>query len=411
MTIPTRGFSAPSLSPPVECAVVGGGIAGCTIAFELASRGRRVLLLEQGTLASAASGRNTGTLLHQTEPEVVQMMRASLQVYTELASSSIPFHLRKHEQLLLASESVSLEAVRSRAEQMQTLGIEVLAVSGEDLHRQFPPLRPDLPGGYLATDAWTLEPLWATLAFAQAAREAGAFLRTHVQVIQVVVQSGRVEGLLTDQGRIAVDRVILANGPWMRDLLRSVQEDTGFVQGGLTTGRGWLVRTNQPREEIPWIIEEMSWPQQADLGRAVRLPTLAELATGTSARPVVEAFVFAPMAAGDALLGASLAPSLRDAVEGMDMPARLAQRALSLAPGLATVGVSNAWYGLRPMTVDGLPVAGSTAIEGLYLHGGHGSLGMQAAPATARWLAQAIVENQSSPEMTWLNPARFDNTA
>jgi D-hydroxyproline dehydrogenase subunit beta len=410
MTLPDNAFAAGAAARPVEIAVVGGGIAGCTIAFELASRGCRVLLLEQGALASAASGRNTGTLLHQPDPEVEQMMRASLHVYAELASGSVPFHLQKREQLLLASEWVPLEAVRARAEQMHMLGIAVEAVTGEELHRRFPLLRPDLPGGYVAADAWTLEPLWATQAFAQAAREAGASLRTQVQVIQLVVRSGRVEGLLTDQGRIAADRIVLANGPWMRDLLRSVEGQTGFVQGGLTTGRGWVVRTSQPREEIPWIIEEMSWPPQADLGRAVRLPTLAELAAGTAARPVVEALVFAPMAAGDALLGASLAPSLRDAVEGIDMPARLAQRALSLAPGLATVSVSNAWYGLRPMTADGLPMAGATAIEGLYLHGGHGSLGMQAAPATARWLAQTMIENQARPEMTWLNPARFAHT-
>src|SRR5579864_7524977 len=158
MTLPEDAFSAGTSARPVEIAVVGGGIAGCTIAFELASTGRRVLLLEQGALASAASGRNTGTLLHQTEPEVVQMMRASLQVYDELASGSVHFHLQKREQLLLASEWVPLEAVRARAEQMRTLGIAVEAVSGEELHRQFPPLRPDLPGGYVAADAWTLEP-------------------------------------------------------------------------------------------------------------------------------------------------------------------------------------------------------------------------------------------------------------
>ena len=92
------------------------------------------------------------------------------------------------------------------------------------------------------------------------------------------------------------------------------------------------------------------------------------------------------------------------------MPARLAQRALSLAPGLAALSVSNAWYGLRPMTADGLPMAGATVIEGLYLHGGHGSLGMQAAPATARWLAHTMIENQPGPEMTWLSPARFSHT-
>ena len=67
-----------------EVAVVGGGIAGTTIACELARRGLRVTLFEQGTLAARASGRNTGTLLHQTEPAVAAMLRASLASYGAL---------------------------------------------------------------------------------------------------------------------------------------------------------------------------------------------------------------------------------------------------------------------------------------------------------------------------------------
>jgi glycine/D-amino acid oxidase-like deaminating enzyme len=411
MSIEAPAFFAGHLSAPVEIAIIGGGIAGCTIAFELASRGRRVLLLEQKDIAGEASGRNTGTLLHQTESEVVQMMRTSLEIYTELAAGTVSFHLEKRDQLLLASESVPLETVRKRAESMRTLGIAIEAISGVELQRLFPPFRPDLPGGYVATDAWTLDPLLATSAFAQAAREGGADLRTQVRVLQIVVRSGRVEGLLTDQGYIATDRIVVANGPWMSDLLRRVDKDAGYRQRGLATGRGWLVRTNQPQEVSPWIIEEMSWPPQEDLGRVVRFPTLAELAARSYDQPVVEAFVLAPMADGDALLGASLAPSLPNAVEGIDMPSRLAGRALALAPGLKNLSVANSWYGLRPMTADGLPIAGATAIEGLYLHGGHGSLGMQAAPATARWLAESLVESHSGSQMAWLSPERLNSVS
>jgi len=50
--------------------VVGGGIAGLTIAWELARRGADVTLLEQERIGAGASGRNTGTLLHQVEPEM-----------------------------------------------------------------------------------------------------------------------------------------------------------------------------------------------------------------------------------------------------------------------------------------------------------------------------------------------------
>ena len=88
--------------------------------------------------------------------------------------------------------------------------------------------------------------------------------------------------------------------------------------------------------------------------------------------------------AGHALLGTSLAPSLLEPVEAVDMPRRIARRALDLLPGLAEVSITRGWYGLRPMSPDGLPLVGPTAVEGLFVHGGHGSIGMQSAPWTAR---------------------------
>jgi glycine/D-amino acid oxidase-like deaminating enzyme len=57
-----------------EVIVVGGGIAGTTVARELARRGTRVQLFEQATLAAGASGRNTGTLL-QPAPSALEHLR------------------------------------------------------------------------------------------------------------------------------------------------------------------------------------------------------------------------------------------------------------------------------------------------------------------------------------------------
>jgi glycine/D-amino acid oxidase-like deaminating enzyme len=57
------------------------------------------------------------------------------------------------------------------------------------------------------------------------------------------------------------------------------------------------------------------------------------------------------------------------------------------------------------MTPDGFPIVGATHREGLYVHGGHGSLGMQSAPATAKQLASHILN--SSVIAPWLDLARF----
>jgi glycine/D-amino acid oxidase-like deaminating enzyme len=63
------------------------------------------------------------------------------------------------------------------------------------------------------------------------------------------------------------------------------------------------------------------------------------------------------------------------------------------------------------MTPDGLPLAGAADVEGLLIHGGHASLGMQAAPATAAWLAAWMHGEPVPPTFDELRPDRFSTIA
>jgi glycine/D-amino acid oxidase-like deaminating enzyme len=79
--------------------------------------------------------------------------------------------------------------------------------------------------------------------------------------------------------------------------------------------------------------------------------------------------------------------------------------------GLSSLKVRNVYPGNRPMLSDGLPVAGRTPVDGLYVHGGMGSIGMHAAPATARWLVEAVLAGDGNPPQEWLRPSRFPGWA
>jgi glycine/D-amino acid oxidase-like deaminating enzyme len=271
-------------------------------------------------------------------------------------------------------------------------------MDADSLRRAAPGLRLQAAGGYLLRDAWALEPASATRAFGESARRAGAQIRTGQRVSAVSCRSGRVEGVLTDAGPIATEAVVVAAGPWLRDLVPGLP---------ISAGRGWLMRTAGLTMETPFVVEEMSWADQDELGRAARPPTLEEVAAGYD-RPLVEAFVLVPLPDGSALLGTSLSPSLRELPEGGDMARRLAARALKVAPGLGGVRVTHGWYGLRPMTPDGMPVAGRIDdVAGLHVHGGHGSIGMMTAPAIARWLADSITGGAPSERLQRFSPTRF----
>jgi glycine/D-amino acid oxidase-like deaminating enzyme len=383
--------------------VVGGGIAGTTVAWELARRGTRVTLFEQATLAAGASGRNTGTLLHQVEPLVAAMLSESEACYRELGDGTVDFRWTPREELLLARDPEQLRVVEQKAAIIAGQGVTTSRVTGNDLRAELPALSDGVLGGAILAGASTVEAEPATRAFAEAAREAGARVRTGARVSHVRTANGRVSGVLTDDGPVAAQAVIVATGPWLTELLPLAP---------MKPGRGWLMRTQRLDFDVPWIVEEVSWPDQAVLGAAARPSPLAELAAGRLDETVGECFLLCPLPDGDAFVGASLSTSLRDAVEGIDAPRRMAARALEVAPGLAqSAAVTRAWWGLRPMTPDGLPLAGPCDVEGLLIHGGHGSLGMQAAPATAAWLAGWMHGERVPPAFDELRPDRFTTTA
>ena len=383
-----------------EVAVVGGGVAGTTIAWELARRGHRVRLFEQSVLGAGASGRNTGTLLHQVEPAVAEMLRVTEDSYRELEGGAVDFRWTSRDELLIARDAEQLRRIENKARVIAGHGIAVESVSGDDLRDEFPAFGSDVLGGQVLAKASTVDAEPATRAFAEAAREAGAVIHTASRVGQVIVENGRVVGVLTDQGRVTADAVVVATGPWLTELLPFV---------AMKAGRGWLMRTQKLTFDVPWIIEEVSWPDQDALGVAASPVALEDIAMGLVDQPVGEALLLCPLPDGDAFVGASLFTSLRDAVEGLDAPQRIARRVLELAPGLARdIEITRAWSGLRPMTPDGLPLVGEGAAEGLFIHGGHASLGMQAAPATARWLAGLMSDESPHPVLAELRPDRFD---
>jgi glycine/D-amino acid oxidase-like deaminating enzyme len=380
-----------SVNGTAEVIVVGGGIAGLSIGWELARRGLDVRLYEQAALGAGASGRNTGTLLPQTEAEVAAMLAGTVAVYEGLLDGPVPFAWTPRDLLWLAVDEAQEHVARGKA---AAVGAE--ALDGDELRRAAPWLCGEVRSGCLVSGAYSLDANAAIHAMAEAARGAGAKIVTGTRV--GLVAAG---GVFTDAGRVAADSVVLANGPWLADLLPGAP---------VRAGRGWLMRTAPLPLAVDWILEEMSWPDQAVLGRAARPQPLADLADGAGEAPVGEAFVVCPQPGGEALIGASLALSLRDAVEGAGAPRRIAERALAVAPSLARrAAVTRAWSGLRPMTPDGLPIAGATEIEGLYVHGGHASLGMQAAPATARWLAAAMTGEETEPLLARLDPRRFEH--
>jgi D-hydroxyproline dehydrogenase subunit beta len=391
-----------------DVVVVGGGVVGCACALALADRGLGVVVLERAGLAAGASGRNRGLLLPHPEPGSEVLYRESVAGYRRLAEEGgIAFDLRPTALLVVAADDAGLAEAERLAAVLVGFGHAVEPLDPAMLAKLEPCLAPDLAGGYRQDEGWELDPTAATLALAAAARRAGAVFRTHDQAHRLLVEGDRVTGVVVDGGPLAAGAVVLATGPWTRPLAARAGVD--LPVGG---ARGWLLQT----APLPWTVGhtllDAGWATPGDPTSPGRAPTVEELAGGADGTEPWSAFALQQGAGGHAVVGGSLAASLREDSEHPETARGLARRALRFVPGLAGVPVVAAWSGVRPVTPDGHPLVGPVpGLAGLWVAAGHGPIGVLAAPATARMLAEHLVGGRPDPAAAPFDPARFTTAA
>jgi glycine/D-amino acid oxidase-like deaminating enzyme len=381
--------------------VVGGGIIGCASAAELAARGAHVTLLERESLAAGASGRNHGLLLTPLDPALAPMAQVSASAYDELAHrTNVPFRLDRGRigfLLVAGDDEGEGTAGRDEAAAAEECGVDVTSLGASDIRRLEPALAPDLVEGWLLDDGRRLDPGALTVALALRAREAGAEILTGTVARSVVVKGDTVRGVVTDAGLLGCDLVVLASGPWIQMLLRTVG-----VKLPVTGGRGWLVHLAPTRPVVSRLVSRAGW-HVVPPGNEPVAPIIAadlverspEADTGT---------LLQPNADGTLLVGGSRQAVLTAEPEDPSVAHRLIREAVRLAPVVSEAPVLGAWWGIRPMTPDGRPVVGAVR-PGLVVAGGHGSVGVILGAGTGKLVA-AIALDDTPP----FDPAPFDPT-
>jgi D-hydroxyproline dehydrogenase subunit beta len=343
-------------------------------------------VVERGGIGAGASGRNGGFLFPQPAGWINELLAEAVALYRNLQEGPVPLDFRRWPMLLLAVEEGELEPGRAYAE----------AVGGEEVDlREDPWFADDLAGGWVVEGGFTVDAMGATAALAEAARRAGAEFRLGCEAKRVLLDRGRVSGLVTDDGILACGRVVVAAGPRVRFLLR-----TAGVDLPVASTRGWLLETGRVDPPPRYAIEQAAWPVQDEMGSLTLDATLGEVAAGSVDEPGLVSLLLGGRPAGHCLVGTSLRRSLLEESEGSETVRRLAERAVRVSPRLAGVPVVAAWSGRRAMSPDGLPVAGPVGgIDGLEVLGGLSSIGMLTGPG----LARRVVDRDLGP----FDPARL----
>lgn len=386
-----------------DVVIVGGGIIGAASAYELASGGASVLLLEREELAAGASGRNNGLWLTPTDPLLLPMAQASLGRYLDIAGESpVPFRLDEAPigLLAVALDEEEMQLGRSTHDPYRAAGVQVEELGPDDVLGLEPSLTPGVLGGWLVHHGHRLAPAALTVALALMAVERGATVRHHLPVRALIEDAGRVIGVVTDDGRIDADEVIVAAGPWSPSLL-----DPIGLRVPISGARGWLVRLDVDGVPLQRLVASAGWEEATGrwVDGAVRAGGLDDASAEIST-------LLHPATDGSLIAGSSRQPVLTPEAEEPGVPSAIVSGAIRLVPSLADARVRSSWWGVRPVTPDERPVVGRLA-DGLSVATGHGSEGVILGAGTAQLLASQLLGHDPPCDQAPFDPRRFGTVA
>jgi sarcosine oxidase subunit beta len=264
-----------------DVVVVGGGIIGCGIAAELASRGTSVVLLERSEIGAGASGRNHGLMFRPEDPVLEPLARVSSAMYAALAGETaldLSLDPAPRGLVIVVCEDSDWPAADREAQAAAAAGSAVQRLDEAALREAEPALSPGRPGGFLIDDGFRVDPAALTLAYAEQARAAGAQVWTNTEVKQILVNGGLVQGVATDAGLVTAPTVVNAAGPWAPKLARTA--GAAVPIGGV---RGWLLLTHPRPGLMRHLVVTAGWhqaPGEAGAG-ALTVGSIAEGTMGT----------------------------------------------------------------------------------------------------------------------------------
>jgi sarcosine oxidase subunit beta len=239
-----------------DVVIVGGGVVGCAAARALATD-HDTLVLEAGQVAGEASGKASGLVTNGASFRAhPRFARVATEFFPEFdGTGSFSFTERESVGLVPAGEAAG---ARAEAARMRGHGFQVEFATTGELEDRYPEVfRLDgYDGGLVYDDTGWLDPYTYTVTLADVAQDRGADLRTGVEVTDLVVEEGAVTGVVTADGTIRADSVVVAGGWRTRELCLP------YVEVPVRPFR-WQGATLEPGRALPdWY--PMGWDPTTD---------------------------------------------------------------------------------------------------------------------------------------------------
>lgn len=363
-----------------QVVVIGAGIVGCAIAYELARRGLQVRVIDPRDVGQGATRASAGVLAPYIEARdggpLLELTTRSLDLYDDFVarivedSDAAVQYVRSGTLEIAAGpgDMTRLESIRAACG-ARGIGAELL--DAEAVQEVEPQLAPTVHGGLLVESHGFIGVSELIAALRRAAAAHGVAFRTSASATRVA-RNGAAIRIETDGDALACESVILAAGSWTGQV-----EIEGAAPMPIRPVRGQLLH--------------LEWPAPP-LKRVVWAPDC----------------YLVPWSDGSVLAGATIEEAGFDERATVAGVRELFDAAQRVAPAVDRASFREARVGLRPAAPDELPVIGpSAALPGLVYACGHFRNGILLAPLTAALIGDLVVDRRIDSALDLTSPARF----
>ncbi|MCC6863258.1 MAG: GcvT family protein [Rhodobacteraceae bacterium] len=374
-----------------QAVIIGGGVIGTSTAYHLAALGwTDVVVLERDKLTSGTTWHAAGLIASSgmSTETLSWIVRHSRDLYCQLEDEtgvSTGFHQCGH--LHIATTKTRREAQRREMNFMRLMGHDKHEISPSEVKAKFPLVETkDVLSAIWSPEDGRANPVDVTMAMAAGARKRGIRIIENCPVYDILVERGRVCGVITPQGTIQTDVVVLAAGMWSRQIGAKIG-----VSVPLQAMEHYYLLTEPMADvhrDMPIVEDPESYAYVREEGGGLLFGLFEP-----------DGAPWMPNAVPEDASFSTLAPD-------WDRMTPHLEHAFRRFPAMQSAGLKSFFCGPESFTPDGKFLVGeSPEVMGLYLGTGLNSLGILSGGGIGALLAEEIVHGNASQDMTGLTPA------
>lgn len=367
-----------------DVVIIGAGIAGCSVAFHLARVGKRVTVIEKGSVASGMTKRS-GALVHAffADEPTARLASQSLKMYQNwknLVGGECGY--KQSGLIVTVHKDAHAGELEKYISMLVGIGVNVHALSPDDVRDIEPGTRiVDIARAAHEPEAGFIDPVVATQSLAMRAKDMGVKFQTGTFARTIRAERNRIIAVETNAGAIQTSDVVLAAGPWADRLLKQLGMEIGITL---------------ERHQVAFFDR----PEELKVGHAAFL----DFATGAYFRPHTYGLTLGGLI-GVQTDSATNADQLDESVS-QEFVAQVRTKMSTRLPALANAKFLRGHAGYYDITPDRHPVLGRVpGYAGLIIAAGFSGIGLSIAPAIGECIAEVIADGETHTAN--LNPFRL----